>query len=113
MKKLLGIVVMCLIVLSNIAEAKSWRSYKKNQIVEKEIVWNSKWTQPLPPGEWKIIESWGVSIVRAIRLRTIALVQVVDDKIIVYGGKKDSQEIGWSKNMPDKKELKFLIELLV
>mgnify|MGYP004301799257 FL=1 len=38
---------------------------------------------------------------------------LVDDKIIVYGGKKDSQEIGWSKNMPDKKELKFLIELLV
>jgi glutaredoxin len=38
---------------------------------------------------------------------------LVDDKIIVYGGKKDSQEIGWSKNMPDKKELKSLIELLV
>ena len=38
---------------------------------------------------------------------------LIDDKIIVYGGKKDSQEVGWSKNIPGKKELKSLIELLV
>ena len=39
MKKLLGIVVLGLIVLPNIVEAKYWH-YKKGQIVEKEIVWN-------------------------------------------------------------------------
>ena len=58
MKKLLGILVLGLLLIANIAEAKTTR-FIKGEFYEGIVLWQSIEIE-LPPGEWQYIasESW-------------------------------------------------------
>ena len=59
MKKLLGIVVLCLILFIGSTEAAKRTDFRKGQIYEGEISWTGKQKLNLPPGEWEVMKRWG------------------------------------------------------
>jgi|TARA_B100002003_G_scaffold249122_1_gene284580 hypothetical protein len=73
MKKLLGILVLGLLLILNVANAKI-TNFKKGQTYEGEIFWSHISFQ-LPPGKWEIIDKWGwsVNMIRASGVDLILL----------------------------------------
>ena len=67
MKKLLGILVLGLLLISNIAEAKKRTKFVKGKFYEGEINWVKNVIIKLPPGKFELISrfrwsSWGAEV---------------------------------------------------
>ena len=67
MKKLLGILVLGLMLISNIAEAKKRTKFVKGKFYEGEINWVKNVIIKLPPGKFELINrfqwsSWGAQV---------------------------------------------------
>ena len=67
MKKLLGILVLGLMLISNIAEAKKRTKFVKGKFYDGEINWVKNVIIKLPPGKFELINrfrwgSWGAEV---------------------------------------------------
>ena len=77
MKKLLGILVLGLLLILNVANAKI-TNFKKGQTYEGEIFW-SHISFHLPPGKWEVIDKWdwSVNMIRASGVDLILLEEMI------------------------------------
>ena len=75
------ILIFFLVLVSDVVLAKSWRNYKRGQVVEDKIFWDSKLTLKLPPGKWKILDAFSIGG-GYFSSYGIGLVQEADNEIV-------------------------------
>ena len=74
MKKFLGILILGLLLISNIAEAKKRTKFKMGQTYEGTIYWSGGSSVNLPAGEWKMVANWAWDV-RTIIAKGVTLIQ--------------------------------------